>query len=475
MRTMDAKTLSCTLTEPAETGPQWETDEKGYVKDQIPENVDYRGREVPMLVWTGARSFTLPDQAGSGNNTVQQRVYARRLAVESRLNIDLEPTYLAGDYFAKEEFVSAARLAGDRGYELIVSFSLHPTVLAQEGALYNLKNLTYPNLEMPWYPDLISDWEHYGSLFFVTTNSSISIIRAAETMFCNNSMFADRQMTSPVDLVLNGEWTLEKFIENVNAFDDGLDADDPLKIYGFVVDDHSRMDGLYYGLGFHDTVTNQNGEVEIPWLSATYVDIISQALDKLVPIFNSGNALVDNSVAMMFNHKAAIFAGSFSDITVMEDTDYAPIPMPKLNEEQAEYCTVPNNGYDVWCIPSVAKDPELAGMIIEAFFSSDYRDLAPYYFDRYLRLHYASDEISSRMFEIVRASVNIDFGRVSHEYLTSGTGFWRPCFYNYSLNVTAGENRFAISAAASQSKAEIKLSELLASYRKYHNQEQNAG
>ena len=463
------------VTEPAETTPQWETDEKGYVKDLIPADVDYRGREVPLLVWNGAQSLTLPKEGGSGSNTVQQRVYARRLALESRLNIELVPSYEQGDYFHADQFLSAARLSGDRGYELIISFSLHPTVLAQEGALYNLNKLNYPNVEMPWYPDLISGWEQFGSLFFVTTNSSISIINAAETMFCNTSMFEARNMTTPVDLALEGRWTLDELVTAVRNFDDGLDDDDPLKIYGLVIDDHSRADALYYGLGFNSVIRNANGEAEMPWLSATYVDIVSRALDKLVPLFNTGAALVDaDTPAKMINHKTAIFSGSLNQITRMEDTDYAPIPMPKLNEEQEDYYTVPNNGYDIWCIPSAAKDPELAGMIIEAFFSSDYRDLAPYYFDRYMKLHYASDEISARMFEIVRDSVNIDFGRVSHEYLVSPEGFWRPCFYNYSLQATVGENRFATLAAAKTSEAEIKLAELLASYRKYHNQEQNA-
>ena len=127
-------------------GPTWETDENGYIKDNIPDDTNYGGKVINLLCWSEGLNNVIPKEAGK--NEVQEEVYLRRLNLEGRLNINFNVSTAAGSAQNKDVFLAQARLANESKYDLICSFSLHPSVLAQEGLLYNLNNLQYPQLDM---------------------------------------------------------------------------------------------------------------------------------------------------------------------------------------------------------------------------------------------------------------------------------------------------------------------------------------
>lgn len=454
-----------------EEGPTWETDENGYVKDSIPDK-NYGGKQVNVLFWQEMVDTSLPDSAGS-KNVVQETVYLRRLRLESRLNINFHISTTPGNWQNRETFLTQARLANEAQYDLISSFSLNPSVLAQEGMLYNLNTLQYPELEMPWWPESTSEWQQYGALYFIASNSSISGINSMETMFSNATLFADRGLEDPVDLALAGNWTVEQMLEMVRAFDVG--DDDASRVYGLAVDDHSRMDAFYYGAGFNCVKNNEDGQAELAFVSTTEVDRITSYINRLFTVFQTDAVTIEHdSIALMREHRTALMIGWLGQIQQMEDTDYSPVPLPKLDSDQKNYKTIQSNGFDVWCIPTSAADPELSGLIIEALASADYRTVAPFYFDKYMKLRYASNEICSQMFELIRGSLVYDFGRISQSSLYSVEGAWRACFYDYTLNVKYSNDSFATSVSENKGTAETKLLELLSSYRKYSNQAANA-
>lgn len=453
----------------ADTGPTWETDENGYVKDSIPDDTNYGGKVINLLCWTEGLNNVIPKEAGP--NEVQEEVYLRRLNLEGRLNINFNVATANGSAQNRDTFLTQARLANESKYDLICSFSLHPSVLAQEGLLYNLNNLQYPQLDMPWWPESITEWEQYGSLYFVASNSSVSTINSMEVMFSNSELFANRELEDPINLVLANEWTVERMLESVKAFDGDV-SDESMRIYGLVVDDHSRMDSFFYSAGFHCTQNNADGLAELAYTSATELDRITAYIDQLFTVFRTDAVTIaQDNRQLMREHRTALMVGSLANIREMDDTDYAPIPLPKLDSSQEHYKTIQNNGYDVWCVPISAADPELSGLIIEAFASSDYRSISPFYFDKYMKLRYSTDEICQQMFELVRSSIIYDFGRISQWNLNlAAEGPWRSCFYDYSLNVKYPENSFATKVQDNLKTAQTKLLELLASYRKYSNQ-----
>ena len=458
-----------------ETLPAVETDANGYVLDSIPADVNYHGKQINLLCWQENIDRVLPLEAGK--DELQQEVYLRSLRLAARLNIELNVSKVAGNWQNRETFLQAARLSNESEYDLICAFSLVPSVLAQEGVLYNLNTLNYPELEKPWWPESITEWEQYNSLYFIANNSSIASMASFEVMFSNSELFRNRELEDPIDLVLENQWTVEKMLELVSAFDTDV-SDESMRVYGLAVDDHSRMDAFYYSAGFNCTKNNSDGKAELAYTSATQLDRITTYIDQLFAVFKTDAVTIAaDDRALMKEHRTALMVASLDNIREMEDTSYAPLPLPMLESGQG-YKTIQNNGYDVWCIPTSAADPELSGLVIEALASEDYRSVAPFYFDKYMKLRYATNVICSQMFELVRSSVIYDFGRISQITLTNNgiptvETYWRKSFWDYTLKVKYPENTFATSAEGNIKPMLTNLESLLASYRKYSNQ--NAG
>ena len=115
-------------------------------------------------------------------------------------------------------------------------------------------------------------------------------------------------------------------------------------------------------------------------------------------------------------------------IDVLSDNDYAPIPIPKYDEE-AEYCTMQNNGYDMWCVPKTTDNAELSGIVLEAISSSEYRKVAPFYFDTVLKDRYSQDANGVKVFDIIRGAVVYDFGRLCQFTMSDTVEYiWRRNF-----------------------------------------------
>jgi hypothetical protein len=67
---------------------------------------------------------------------------------------------------------------------------------------------------------------------------------------------------------------------------------------------------------------------------------------------------------------------------------------------------------ELWCVPNYCEDPEIGGLIIEATASSDYREMAPKFFDNDFKYRYSSSENGVKIFDLIRSSYVTDFGPV---------------------------------------------------------------
>lgn len=445
----------------------WETDQNGYIKDRIPE-VDLGGREISVLAWSSNEAYLFPKD-GEGKDNVRREVFIRNLELKARLNVEFSPVFAKADW-GQEELLSMATQSGDAGYDLISSYSLWPAAIAQQQMLLNLNNYAFPDFEMPWWPDSVKEWEQHGSLFFAGSTSSIRVVQSMEVMFANVQIINDHGFEDPVDLVLAGNWTLEKMKDMVASFNgNAIVEDENAKMYGLVVDDHSRLDAFYYGFGFNNTRNDANGVAQLAFTTTSEIDKITAAVDRMINIMNKPEATIaKNTTALMENKKTAFMVCSMGNITRMEDKSiYAALPIPKIDESQETYKVINNNGYDVWCIPTYARDPDTSALIMEAFASSDYRTLAPYFYEDSLKYAYALNSKGAQVYDLIRSSVVYDFGRVSVLSCSSPDGAWRTCFWSGSEVVC--QNSFASSVESISSTAEVKLAKVLDIYRSLKN------
>ena len=454
--------------EPTESQRVFQTDENGYVKDELPDTT-YGGKEINIVGWKGNEAWTLPKDSGDGNVQIYSKIYYHKMAVEARLDVQFKVNYITshGNGGMQPDIVQELTTlvsAGTDAYDLVQGYSLYPAVLAREGLLYNINNLQYPDLEMPWWPEEITNWQQYGGLYFVANNSSAIGLRSMFVMFSNTEMITGAGLTDPVDLVLDGSWTIDKMMEYAKAFHGDAVAK-PGEAYGFVVDDFSRMDAFYYGAGFKTTVNNADGSTSMTWSDASYRERVETYLEPLVEFFKLPEVeIAQNTVALMKDKKTALMSASMSSTSSLTDNTYAVIPIPKLDEE-SDYYTMRNNGYDMWCIPKTSTQPELAGIVLEAISSSEYRNIAPFYFETVLKDRYSQSAKGAQVFDVIRASVTYDFGRVCQYAFTKGTieGIWRGNFQTNRLKDP--KNILESSWASKGENMEIELMEIQADFR----------
>lgn len=445
----------------------YETDD--YTKDSIPDQ-DFPYREITMLLRGQSSDKVAPASFGDGTNELLMTTYSRYEDYKERFNVDINVVLEAGDWAGMGAFNSRVEnfLAGGERLDMICAFSLCPSILAVNGYLYNLSDLEYPEVGKAWWSDSVSEWEQHGNLFFIASNSSMSMIDNLEVMFVNQSIFADYSLQNPVDLVLSDEWTYAKMAELVTTFDNtGTDAS--TLMYGLVVDDFSRMDAFYYSAGFRNTKNNDDGIAEYAVTTQTEFDRITSYIDKLVALFNSSSATVtkdSDNVLLMREKKTAIMVSLLGRLPEMQDTDYTPIPLPKLDETQESYLTTHANGFDMWCIPITAPEPEFSGMLIEGMGSSDYNVIAPFYFEKYLAMRYSANEEGYEIFNMIRSSVVYDFGRISQGTLLGyvAESPFRSCFWDSETDSPYAQNRFVTKYDENKDRANELLADLLKKY-----------
>ena len=413
-----------------------DVDEKGYLKDTLG-GKDYGGKEVKILSWEN-NLYLFPETEGE-NDPVMSVVYKRDRAVEERLNVNYSITKKRSS--ASSNKTEAMELynvvaVGSEPFDVVASYSLYPPLMAFNGLLYDLNTLEYPETEKPWYPKNLDQWEVYDRLFYITGNSAVRTFNSMHVIFANTNLLATRGITDVIPSVLDGTWTLEKLQTCARNWQSEA-ADDPDPTYGLLWTHRTSMDAFYYGAGFHSTVIDDNGLPQLDYTDATRVQQIDDFVEVIRKMMDSPecNILQSSSSALMEAHKTVFYAGSLASVrNIAGDKDISVLPYPKRNEDQPDYVTIQDNAYDVWCVPFTAEDPQLGAVIIEAMMSSDYRTIGPDYFDRNLKYRYSNSAEGVEIFEIIRASLSTDFGRINQKAMEgkSVEALVRDCVYPWT-------------------------------------------
>ena len=263
-------------------------------------------------------------------------------------------------------------------------------------------------------------------------------------------------------LVLEGKWTLDKLHEMSALMHTDVNADGVNVPYGLIVEDASRLDMFYYGADLRSTRVGDNG------LNYVCIDEeqekMSNLVDRMIALLHRNEAAIGTGTKPMHNGMTAFMAGYISQLTSLEDpSTYTALPVPKYDENQAEYRSVNTNGFDVWCIPLVAKDPALSAVVLEAVASEDFRSVAPFYYEQYLKLRYSNNDIGVEIYDIIRNSVTVDFGRISAVNLGVTEGVFRNTVKN-------GSNTVASLLRAESRIWDKKMETILAAYEERQGQ-----
>ena len=419
-------------------------DVEGFWKDDLADDIDYKGETVTILYWDDVEraEFEITEDEADGD-LVKDAIYRRNLATEERMGVTFEWIGTPGDSGDRANFTNYVRNAFSGGtfYDIIATYSRTAGMLLTNGFIQDLNKIedSYINTDQPWWPkSMVDTCSIDNSLFFVSGDISTNVLHFMYAVYYNMDLFADLNLESPVALVDNMKWTLDALINYTKDIYVDLDQDGMASEgdqYGFCTT-YYHLDAFYTGSDMMCLVPGDGAALAISedFFGQKTIDLV----DKLGAWFKTGDTYVNPHGGSLdydtpFEEGKALFC---LNRVYMADNEYdkgaAPLrnaeweygilPVPMYDELQTEYITVVGNPFTLWCVMQGAKNPQMSTAVIECMASEAYRKTSPMIFEQNMKYRYTPDSAgkgdSARMFDIVRESIAFDLGRIFSDILS---------------------------------------------------------
>ncbi len=290
------------------------------------------------------------------------------------------------------------------------------------------ESMPYANLDNPWwYQNVNRDLNYNGKIYIAAGAYNFHALRAACILAFNKNLMDELNLEYPYDMVHEGTWTVDKFIEYSKAAIKDLNGDGTIDYendrYGFGSWVYESTPALYVSMGAESVIKDDN---DLPKLNINNERTFN-VLDKMIEVYKDGNGAFMNTTAQgygvstrMFNEGRLLFAhASLQEATAfrsMED-DFGFVPYPKFNEEQENYYSRLVNFAGLTYIPITNQKLELTSALLEYMAYLSDRDLIPAFYDVILTVKTTRDVESEEMINIIREGARF----MDENYLTSGT------------------------------------------------------
>ncbi len=422
--TASGETTAAVDAAPVETG-------RADAKSALDASLKFDGETVTVLSRDDKRYVreVISEQTG---DVVDDAIYARNMSVEERLGITIENRAIYDQYGSTvPDEIKTMVLAGDNTYDLAICGAYYSTSRALEGAFYNMLDLPHIDLEAPWYSQLfIEAATLYDTLYYLTGDLCISATSDSNASFFNKTLvenyFGDLNLYSVVD---EGKWTFDYFNQLVTDVYQDLNGDgsrDEGDFYGYVSALASHpLDSFLAASEISIVEIDASGEPKLTLNSEKTVNLYEK-LNKLY-FENSGVWCEKRGAGDYFqrmwgkfkNSEAIFYLTRVYDAESLREfkDPYGILPIPKYDDDQENYYTIPHDQFSIIVVPANCDDPELVGAFIEEMSVQSYKTVTPAYFEVALKSKYLDAVDDARMYDIIAAGKRLDPG-VIYSYST---------------------------------------------------------
>ena len=432
------------------------TDESSDVPDESSENVKepeniLTSPNLPDTNWNGkAATFLVRGPefvewqsqdiyvAEENGEPVNDAVYKRNAILEERYNFFIKEVHGTGSI---QSMAEKSILAGDNSYQVVMCNTQETNNLAMKGLLSDLRQVNYLDLSREyWDQNSIYGFTVGGKTLFMTGDLSIMANDATWIFMFNKKLLQDLQLEDPYALVKDGKWTADKVLEMMKSTSKDLNGDGTMKgtddQYGLATHD-STYDGLFFSMGMRVSDINSEGYPELSMNNERIIKAMektAQIMDKEIT-YNADWQLI----ASCFEEDRALFYGEVLQCVIRRrnmDTDFGVLPLPKLDEAQADYAHMVHVTACMVGLPnSLAEDEaEFTGFVLESLAAESRNYLVPAYYTTALEGKFMRDEESKAMLDIILRTRRYDLG-----YATG----WGGLFTGYINSVKKGNTDFA--------------------------------
>lgn len=448
--------------EPEETMDSLEA--RALVEDGLPEK-DYEGRTFRILTYLQPKNdFIAEEMTGA---LVNDATYDRNMKVMERFNIVLD---INGDSSNSDVtgIIRNSITAGDNEYDLISQHMIDTAKLAMSHLYQDFNTVTNIDPSKPWWnASSYRDLSIAGQSFLLAGSISPYFLGSYYCVYMNKRLGEDYGIPAETIYkdVLDGKFTIDYYYSKVeNTWNDlnGDGVQDDGDFYGLAAQITSYATPFIYSFGEVTVKADENG---LPALSMNEEKFASM-VEKVYKLFYESNGTIttdgwslhsDTFKAGRALFMDGVFLHSYNHFTEMED-DYAILPYPKWDENQAEYYTMSDGSSPLVSIPITVTDTEFAGIITEALCAEAWKTITPAVYDMALKSRGARDQTSVEIIDMIERGAIIDFGFVFGDYNTMG--------FTMSVLMSQKNSNFASYYASNKKVWSKKLEKLVDDFMK---------
>ena len=474
----DTTPASTTAADTEPSGPALDKWGREIIDDELPADLNFGGKQVKILAREDSKfrwqlDFYAPEITGE---MVKDAVYERNARIEERLGVEFVITEGPGTYSNFDQYaamITKAYQAGTHDYDMVGTYSLYGAQYATQGYFYNINDLDqYINLDKVWWnQNFKEELTVANKLFFVVGDVNLTALTRMMTLFFNTEE-VERRLPN-VDLyqtVNDGKWTLEYMTT--------LLADSYADLNG----DTKKNDGDFFGL-----VTTKPSEAFDSMAACTYFQMIIRdnqgnfvmnsdteslvnRIDKIAKLYYSDeNAVMFDSIDISLNRFAngqALFTlytldKAGEDILRSMTQTYGVLPLPKYDESQDIYRTIPQDAFNLISIMGDTENPDMIAAVLELMCAESYKEVVPLYYEEALKYKYMPNEDSGKMVDYLRDGLTFDFATINTLSLNGAGQFVRSTMSDAGLDAAS---RVASTMAMRQKIFKKSLDQFITKY-----------
>jgi len=428
--------------------------------DTLPDT-DFGGYVFKIIGYQIDPIFSFPEEEENGE-PVNDALLRRNRIIEQRHNIEIE-NIMTDDPAGK---VRTSVQADDPAYDMMIGSMISISTLAPAGMMYDLNSIAYLRLDQNWWSKPVYETLQFnGKILYTTSPIAPFFYWAPVAAFYNKKLAQEFELEDLNQLVLNNNWTADKFFELTKNKSKDIDGDGAMTeddFFGFACPLIGSL-GLFTSFGGMQTVNDENGYFKLNLENEKTVGIIT----KFAPIIGDsmnftpkmkGYALYDENTVFMADRALFITTAMGNAIISFRsmESDFGILPMPKLDSSQGEYRSYGNPwGAGGIAVPTYCNNPERTGLIMETMAALSYDMVRPAMYDNILWQKIARDENSQKMLDIIFDNIYFDLNSI-HDFAGSST---------LMLNCMAGvQDDFVSRYAKIKDRAEKQLQDLIGAY-----------
>ena len=389
----------------------------------FPESINLGGKVISVYHWaTSQAEFNVTDEQLDGD-PIADSVYKRNLYTEQLLNVELEfyDWEYKGNGLAELleacDYIKNAMSDASSSVDIIANYARVAPTGAIHGICYDLTSLDHLDLSKEWWPqNLKNEISLFDSVMFLSGDVSTSLILMTYGMFYNKTLAEAYGIENIVQLVDDGEWTIDKLIEVTKVGYEDIDTISG-KSNGdqfAITFDYWNADALVQGCGFKLLENTTDG---IRLATNFTTQTFGAFIEKLGKWCATDNVLDDSSYSgaptnAFLENRSIFHINALSNGFRLQETDvdYGIVPIPKMNKEQQNYITTPANSYSMYSIGRESKNAEDAGAVLQTLGYYGLNYTTPAVFEVTVQGKFSKDEDTMRLLNILKNGVQFDLG-----------------------------------------------------------------